>query len=64
MAQPGPAPLSSQQIPESDNESDSLGLDLVKPAQPPTRAPSPGLSALRQPVMPVKTTLLFKVVLR
>ena len=42
------APLSSHQIPESDNESNSLGLDLVNLAQSPTRPPSPGLSASRQ----------------
>ena len=52
LAQPGPEPLSSYQIPELDNESDSSGLDLVKLAQPPTRPPSPGQSAPRQPVMP------------
>ena len=34
---PAPAPQSNHQIPESDNESDSLGLDLVNLAQPPTR---------------------------
>ena len=33
LAQPGPAPLSSHQILESDNESDSSGLDLVNLAQ-------------------------------
>ena len=41
-----PAPLSDCHIPESDNESDSLGLDLVNLAQPPTRPHSPGLPAL------------------
>ena len=41
-----PAPLSNCQIPESDTESDSSGLDLVNLAQPPTRPPSPGLPAL------------------
>ena len=40
------APLRDHQLSESDNESDSLGLDLVKLAQPPTRPPSPGQSAL------------------
>ena len=40
-----PGPLSDCQIPESDNKSDSLGLDLVNLAQPPTRPPSPGLPA-------------------
>ena len=39
-------PFSDHQIPESDNESDSSGLDLVSLAQPPTRPPSPGLPAL------------------
>ena len=52
QAQPDLAPLSDRQIPESDNESDSLGLDLVKLAQPPTRPPSPGQSAPRLPAMP------------
>ena len=45
LTQSNPAPLSDHQIPESDNESDSLGLDLVNLAQPPTRPPSPGLPA-------------------
>ena len=39
------APASDRQIPESDNESDSSGLDLVNLAQPPTKSPSPGLFA-------------------
>ena len=39
------APLSDCQIPESDNESDSSGLDLVNLAQAPTRPPSPGQPA-------------------
>ena len=43
------APLSNHQIPESDNESDLSGLDLVNLAQPPTRPPSPGLPASGQP---------------
>ena len=34
-------------ISESDNESDTSGLELVIPAQPSPRPPSPGLSALR-----------------
>ena len=42
------APLSNPPISESDNESDTVGLELVIPAQPPTRSPSPGQSALRQ----------------
>ena len=51
QAQPDLAPLSNCQIPGSDSESDSLGLDSVKLAQPPTRPPSPGQFAPRQPVM-------------
>ena len=51
QAQPDLAPLSDCQIPESDNESNSLRLDLVKLAQTPTRPPIPGESASRQPVM-------------
>ena len=51
LAQPTPAPLSDCQIPESNNESDSSGLALVNLAQPPTRPPSPGLSASGQPVL-------------
>ena len=39
------APRSNRHIPESDNESDSSGLDLSNLAQPPTRPPSPGLPA-------------------
>ena len=50
LTQPALAPLSDHQIPESDNESDSLGLDLVTLAQPPNRPPSPGLPALGQTV--------------
>ena len=50
QAPPDLVPLSDHQIPELDNESDSLGLGLVKLAQPPTRPPSPGQSAPRQPV--------------
>ena len=46
LTQSIPAPLSDCQIPESDNESDSSGLDLVNLAHPPTRPPSPGLPAL------------------
>ena len=38
LTQSTPAPLSDFQIPESDNESDSSGLDLVTLAQPPTRS--------------------------
>ena len=40
-----PAPLSDHQITESDNESDSSGLDAVNLAQPLTRPPSQGLPA-------------------
>ena len=47
LAQLTPAPLSDHQIPESDNVSDSSGLELVNLAQPATRPPSPG-----QPVIP------------
>ena len=50
LAQPTLAPLSSHQIPESNNESDSLRLYLVNLAQPPTRPPSSGQSAFGQPV--------------
>ena len=46
------ASMNDYQIPKSDNESDSLGLDLVNLAQPPTRPPSPGLSASGQPAIP------------
>ena len=46
-----PAPSSNHQILESDNKSDSLGLDLVNLAQPPTRPPSPGLPASGHPVI-------------
>ena len=48
LAQPGLAPLSSHQIPELEYKYESLGLDLVKLAQPPIRPPSPGQSTLRQ----------------
>ena len=51
LAQPIPAPLSDCQIPESDNESDLSGLDLVNLAQPPTRPPTPGLSASGPPAI-------------
>ena len=52
LAQSTLAPLSSCQIPKSDNESDSSELNLVNLAQPPTRPPSPGLSALGQTAIP------------
>ena len=39
------ASLNDLPISESDNESDELGLELVIPAQPPPRPPSPGQSA-------------------
>ena len=42
------ASLNDLPISESDNESDNLGLELVIPAQPPSRPPIPGLSASRQ----------------
>ena len=48
LAQPILAPLSDCQIPESDNESDSSGLDLVTLAQPPTIPPTPYHSASGQ----------------
>ena len=48
LTQSIPAPSSDCQIPESDNESGSSGLDLVNLAQPPTRPPSPGLPASGQ----------------
>ena len=41
-----PAPLSNCQSPESDNETDSSGLDLVTLAQPPTIPPTPHHTAL------------------
>ena len=46
LAQSNSAPLSDCQIPESDNESDSSGLDLVNLAHSPARPPNPGLPAL------------------
>ena len=45
LTQSIPAPLSDHQIPESDNESNSLGLDVVNLAQPPTRPPIPSHTA-------------------
>ena len=44
LAQPDLAPSSNHQHLESDTDSDSTGLDLVKLIQPPTRPPSPGRS--------------------
>ena len=41
------ASLNDLPISESDNESDTLGLELVIPAQSSPRPPSPGQSALR-----------------
>ena len=58
LAQPTLAPLSNHQFPESDNESDSLGLDLVNLAQPPNRPPSPGQSASGQPAIPSQSARL------
>ena len=52
LAQPILAPSSDHQMHESDNESDSSGLDLVNLAQPPTRPPSPDLPASGQPAQP------------
>ena len=39
LAQPNPASLNDHQSPESDNESDSLGLDVVTLAQSPAILP-------------------------
>ena len=39
------ASLNDSPIFESDNESDTLGLELITPAQPPPWPPSPGQSA-------------------
>ena len=52
LTHPALVSLNNHQIPESDNEPDSSGLDLVNLAQPPTRPHSPGLSASGQPVIP------------
>ena len=57
LAQPTPAPFSSHQIPESDNESDSLGLDLVNLAQPSTRPHSPSQSASEPPALPSQPSI-------
>ena len=51
------APLSDCQIPESDNESDSSGLDLVTLAQPPALPPTPQHTALRSPSPPTRQAL-------
>ena len=57
LAQPDMASQNDHQFLESDNKSDSSGLDLVKLIQPSTRPPSPSWSAptevitLRGPVM-------------
>ena len=48
LTQSNLAPLSDRQIPESDNESGSSGLDLVNLAQPPTWPPLPGQTASGQ----------------
>ena len=45
LTQSIPAPLGNCQIPKSDNGSDSLGLDLVNIAQPPTMPHTPGQTA-------------------
>ena len=47
LTQSIPAPLSNCQIPESDNESNSSGLDLVTLAQPHAIPPTPHHTALR-----------------
>ena len=52
LTQSIPAPESNRQSPESDNESDSSGLDLVNLAQPPTIPPTPHHTALRPPSPP------------
>ena len=41
------ASMNDPPISESDNESDTSGLEIVIPAQPSPRPPSPGQSALR-----------------
>ena len=64
LAQPGPAPLSSCQIPESDNESDSLGLGLVKLAQPPARPICIRSTSLSQPSIPQSQPLSPPLALR
>ena len=46
LTQSIPAPESNHQSPESDNESDSSGLDLVTLAQPPAIPPTPNHTAL------------------
>ena len=57
LAQPDPVSLNDHQHLESDNESDSSGLDLVKLVQPPTRPPSPGRST--QPTVTAPTRPLM-----
>ena len=52
LAQPTLAPLSDQTISLSDSDHNSMGLDLVKLAQPPTRPPSPGQSTQHQSITP------------
>ena len=49
LTQSIPAPSGNHQSPESDNESDSSGLDPVTLAQPPTIPPTPQQTALRSP---------------
>ena len=56
LTQSIPAPLSDHQIPESDSESDSLGLGLVNLAQPPTpgqTASGPSPQSARPPTPPL-----------
>ena len=57
LTQSIPAPSSDHQIPESDNGSDSSGLDLVTLAQPPTRPPIPNHTTLRPPNPPTPQAL-------
>ena len=52
LTQSIPAPLGDRQILESDNESDSSGLDLVTLAQPPAIPPTPQHTAIRSPSPP------------
>ena len=47
LTQSIPVSLNDHQFPESDNESDLSGLDLVTLAQPPTIPPNPQHTALR-----------------
>ena len=46
------ASMNDLPISESDNESDESGLEIVTPAQPPPRPPSPGQSAPKKQTHP------------